>query len=212
MRVNEIYLSIQGESSYMGRPCVLVRLTGCDLRCTYCDTEYAFTEGEEVSSDEMFSIVEKLGVNLVEITGGEPLLQKDVFPFIDKLVDSGFEVLVETSGCVPVKKLNKDAVKIMDIKCPSSGESAKNDWRNLDYLQPHDEIKFVIGDREDYDYALRIMDKCGLEGKVKEILMSPIQGKIENSDLAEWIIEDKRDVRMQLQLHKFIWPPGKRGV
>lgn len=212
MRVNEIYLSIQGESSYMGRPCVLVRLTGCDLRCTYCDTEYAFTEGEEVSSDEMFSIVEKLGVNLVEITGGEPLLQKDVFPFIDRLIESGFEVLVETSGCVPVKKLNKKAVKIMDIKCPSSGESAKNDWRNLDYLQPHDEIKFVIGDREDYEYALNIMNKTGLEGKVKEILMSPVHGKIDNADLAKWIIEDKRDVRMQLQLHKYIWDPAKRGV
>ncbi|MFC1557335.1 radical SAM protein [candidate division KSB1 bacterium] len=211
MKINEIYVSIQGESTYQGRPCLFIRTTGCNLRCTYCDTEYAFYEGKEMNSDDLFTLVENSGIKLVEITGGEPLLQKDISPFITRLLDAGYEVLVETSGNIDIDRADRRAVRIMDLKCPSSGEESKNDWRNLDRLTPKDEVKFVVENREDYDWANGIIGKTGLDSKVT-VLFSPIFENLNPRDLAEWILKDKKNVRMQVQLHKIIWGADARGV
>jgi 7-carboxy-7-deazaguanine synthase len=212
LKVNEIYYSIQGESSRAGLPCVFVRLTYCNLRCTYCDTEYAFYEGKDFSIDEIISEVKKYNCNLIEITGGEPLVQmSECLELMNKLCDYGFEVIVETGGSLPIKDIDQRVVIIMDLKCPSSGMLKKNLFENIDYLKPIDEIKFVIGDRKDYDWSKEQIIKYSLTDKC-EVLFSVVFGKLEPVTLVDWIIKDKLDVRFQLQMHKYIWHPETKGV
>lgn len=210
--VNEIYVSIQGESTHTGRPCVFVRLTACDLRCSWCDTPYAFTGGTKMSIDEVVAAVEQLRCPLVELTGGEPLLQADAIPLMAKLVARGYEVLVETGGHLPIKDLPADVVAIVDVKCPASGEMAKMHWPNLDHLRAHDEVKFVIKDRADYEYARGIVRERDLSSRVEAVLFSPVFGAMPAADLARWILDDHLPVRLQLQQHKFVWAPDARGV
>jgi 7-carboxy-7-deazaguanine synthase len=213
LKVNEIFYSVQGESSYTGRPCVFVRLTGCNLRCSYCDTRYAYEEGEDLDIGEIINRVTSHRCALVEITGGEPLIQKDTPLLIQKLLDIGFEVLLETNGSMDIGAIDDRCVKILDIKCPSSGEANKNDIGNLKRLQTKDEIKFVIGNREDYDYAKNILSLINrAKGDSKPPLFSPVYGKMNPELLAQWILADNLDVRMQLQLHKIIWGSETRGV
>ena len=195
----------------MGRPCLFIRTTGCNLRCTYCDTEYAFYGGKEIPNDKLLNIVKESGVNLVEITGGEPLLQNDLPSFVDLLIQNGFEVLIETAGNMDISKINPRAVRIMDIKCPSSAMAKKNDMDNLNRLTSRDEVKFVVWNREDYEWANEIIDRYGLDKKVS-VLFSPVFGELEPEKLAKWILADKKNVRMQLQLHKLIWAPDMQGV
>lgn len=211
MKINEIFVSIQGESTYVGRPCLFIRTTGCSLRCTYCDTEYAFYDGKEMSCDEIFDIAGKSSVKLVEITGGEPLLHKELPVLIDRLLEANYEVLVETSGSMDIEKVDPRAVRIMDIKCPSSGEVSKNDMKNLDKLTHKDEVKFVVGDRKDYVWANEIIEKYSLDEKVT-VLFSPVFEKLDPAELAQWVLKDKKNVRMQIQLHKYIWDSGAEGV
>lgn len=213
MRVTEIFHSIQGESSFAGRPCVFVRTTGCNLRCVWCDTEYSFHGGRDMAIDEILSEIERLGPHcrLVELTGGEPLLQKDVGDLAAALLDRGYTVLCETSGSVPVDRVPPDVVKIVDFKCPGSGEAESNDWSNLERLDPtRDELKFVIADRADYDWAKAQLEDRGLDRFV--VHFSPEFGGMERRALAEWILADGLPVRLQLQLHKFVWDPAERGV
>lgn len=222
--VNEIYSSIQGESTWAGLPCAFIRLTFCDLRCNYCDTEYAFYEGKKLSLDEILLQVKKLSISLVEVTGGEPLLQPQTPQLLAQLCDAGYTVLLETSGAHDISQLDSRIHRIMDLKCPSSGESQKNLFSNLQCLTQNDEIKFVIGSREDYEWARDIVQLEKLETRVKAILFSAvfpiasqlghIQGHpgIEVKNLVEWILADHLPVRFQLQMHKFIWPPQQRGV
>jgi 7-carboxy-7-deazaguanine synthase len=213
LKVNEIFYSIQGESSHAGRPCVFVRLTGCNLRCSYCDTRYAYEEGEDLDIGEIINRVTSHRCALVEITGGEPLIQKDTPLLIQKLLDIGFEVLLETNGSMDIGAIDDRCVKILDIKCPSSGEANKNDIGNLKRLQTKDEIKFVIGNREDYDYAKNILSLINrATGDSKPPLFSPVYGKMNPELLARWIRADHLDVRMQIQLHKIIWGSETRGV
>lgn len=200
IRVNEIFYSIQGESSYSGFPCVFIRLSGCNLRCGYCDTEHVYSEGEHFSLEDILNKVRKYKCHLVEITGGEPLLQDETNFLINRLVKEGFEVLVETNGTMDISKVNKGAVVIMDIKCPSSGESSNIMWKNIVRLKDKDEIKFVIGDKKDYDWAKGIIDKHELHNKI--VLFSPVYNKLESNILASWILADKINVRLQPQLHK----------
>ncbi|PIO46927.1 MAG: 7-carboxy-7-deazaguanine synthase [[Chlorobium] sp. 445] len=211
LKVNEIFFSIQGESSQMGLPCVFVRLTECDLRCTYCDTEYAFYEGEERTVQSIIEQVSAYGCNLVEITGGEPLLQPEVYDLMTRLCDLGFSVMLETSGHILVDKVDKRVKKIIDMKTPSSGMLKKNDYRNLEIALPTDEIKFVIGSRLDYDWAKRVIEEYRLTEKLT-VLMSVVFGELAPQTLAEWILADKLKVRFQLQMHKYIWSPETRGV
>ncbi len=211
MQITEIYQSIQGESTYAGQPCVFVRTTGCNLRCVWCDTEYAFYGGEKMSVDEVMARVESFGCKLVEITGGEPLLHKDVPELARRLVEKGYTVLVETSGERDVSMLDPRVVKIMDLKCPGSGECDKNRWQNLVHLTPRDEIKFVIKDRTDYEWARDVVRRHGLTEK-HTVLFSPVWGELEPADLARWILEDRLNLRFQIQLHKVIWAPETRGV
>jgi len=211
MKINEIYKSIQGESTYAGLPCVFVRLTYCNLRCSYCDTAYAFYEGQEMSLEQVIQAIRECDCSLVEITGGEPLLQKEVYPLMDRLIADGFLVLLETGGSIDIGEVHPSVIKIMDLKCPSSGESQKNRYDNIRKLQPHDEIKFVIGNRTDYLWAVdTIRDYC-LDGKY-QILFSTVFGTLQPIELANWILEDKLNVRFQLQIHKYIWNPEKRGI
>ncbi len=210
--VNEIYLSIQGESTHTGRPCVFVRLTACDLRCAWCDTPYAFTGGAKMSIDEVVAAVEALRCPLVELTGGEPLLQADATPLMARLVALGHEVLVETGGHLPIKDLPSEVVAIVDVKCPGSGEMAKMHWPNLDHLRAHDEVKFVIKDQADYEYARGIVRERDLASRVEAVLFSPVFGALAAADLARWILADHLPVRLQLQQHKFVWAPDARGV
>ena len=213
MRVTEIFHSIQGESSYAGRPCVFVRTTGCNLRCVWCDTEYAFHGGRDMGVDEILAEVERIGhgCRLVELTGGEPLLQKDVGVLAQALLDGGYTVLCETSGSVPVDRVPEAVVKIVDFKCPGSGEVEANDWSNLERLDPaRDELKFVIADRADYEWAKEQIERRGLHRFV--IHLSPEFGGMDRRALAEWILADGLPVRLQLQLHKFVWDPATRGV
>ncbi len=210
--VNEIYLSIQGESTHTGRPCVFVRLTACDLRCAWCDTPYAFTGGAKMSIDEVVAAVEALRCPLVELTGGEPLLQADATPLMARLVALGHEVLVETGGHLPIKDLPPEVVAIVDVKCPGSGEMAKMHWPNLDHLRAHDEVKFVIKDQADYEYARGIVRERDLASRVEAVLFSPVFGALAAADLARWILADHLPVRLQLQQHKFVWAPDARGV
>lgn len=211
LKINEIYLSIQGESTYAGVPCVFVRLTGCSLRCSWCDTAYAFYEGKDEGLEGILSKVDSYGVKLVEITGGEPLEQDGVYPLMEALLKKGYKVLLETSGAVDLKKVPKAVVKIMDIKCPGSGEEKRNLWENLTRLVPgQDEIKFVIKDRVDYDYAKRTVLDHNFAG-VFTLLFSPAHEDLKAAELAEWITDDRLPVRFQLQMHKYIWPDETKG-
>ncbi len=210
--VHEMYVSVQGESTHTGRPCAFVRLTACDLRCSWCDTPYAFTGGKKMSIADVVAAVEQLRCPLVEITGGEPLLQPDVIPLMEQLVAAGHEVLVETGGHLPIDKLPPEVVAIVDVKCPGSGEAARMHWPNLNALRPHDEVKFVIKDRGDYEYARRIVREHDLASKTEAVLFSPVHGVLAAADLAKWMIEDHLPVRLQLQQHKFVWAPDARGV
>lgn len=212
LTINEIFHSIQGESTHAGRPCVFVRLTACDLRCSWCDTPYAFTEGTKRSLDDVLAEVEAKGTRLVEITGGEPLLQPDVYPLMQSLLDRGFEVLLETGGHVPLTRVPAAVKTIVDVKCPGSGESDRNHWDNLSVLKQDDEVKFVVKDREDYEYARRVIGAHQLVGKVRAIHVSPVHGVLDPKLLASWVLEDLLPVRVQLQLHKYIWSPETRGV
>jgi 7-carboxy-7-deazaguanine synthase len=212
LTVNEIFYSIQGESTRAGRPCVFVRLTACDLRCSWCDTPYAFHEGQKRSVAEVVAAVEQYGCPLVEITGGEPLLQEDVYELMGRLVALGRTVLLETGGHRPITRVPPAVVKIVDIKCPGSGEAERNDWSNLDRLASHDEVKFVIKDRADYQFAREIISRHDLSSRAAEILLSPVHGVLDPKSLSEWVLEDHLPVRLQLQLHKYIWSPTTRGV
>lgn len=211
LKVNEIYYSIQGESSKSGLPCVFVRLTYCNLRCTYCDTEYAFYEGEDKSIEEIIYEVKNYNCKLVEVTGGEPLVQKECLELMKKLCDEGFDVMLETGGSLPIKDIDERVLIIMDLKCPSSKMEKKNLYENIDFLKPSDELKFVIGNREDYDWSKEIIYRYDLQYK-SEILFSVVFGELEPVSLVNWIIEDKLDIRYQLQMHKYIWHPETKGV
>lgn len=211
LKINEIFYSIQGESSMIGSPCVFVRLTYCNLRCKYCDTEYAFYEGREISIDEIIDEVKKYNCNLIEITGGEPLVQENVNLLMSKLCDEGFKVMIETGGSLTVKNIDYRVKIIMDLKTPSSGMVNKNLYDNIDYLKNDDEIKFVIGNREDYDWSKEIMKKYNLTDRLN-VLFSPVFNEIQNIDLAKWILKDRLNVRFQIQLHKYIWHPETKGV
>jgi 7-carboxy-7-deazaguanine synthase len=212
LTVSEVFHSIQGESSYAGRPCVFVRLTACDLRCAWCDTAYAFTGGSKRELDDVVAEVASYGCGLVEITGGEPLLQPDVFPLMERLVGRGFRVLLETGGHISLERVPAGVVRIMDVKCPGSGEAEKTDWSNLDRLHRDDEVKFVVADRRDYEYARAVVARHDLASRTGNVLFSPVHGALEPADLAAWILADRLSVRLQLQVHKFIWGPSTRGV
>lgn len=212
MVVTEIFKSIQGESSFAGLPCIFIRLTGCNLRCHWCDTAYAFHGGQTMSPAEVLSRVRQLGGKLVEFTGGEPLLQKEMEPLAAQLVAEGFQVLVETSGERFVGNLPRAVVKILDVKCPGSGESDKFCMENLAALDRKDEIKFVVVDEDDYRYALNFITRHGLHERVGELILSPVFGQLHPRQLAEWILRDGAEVRMGMQIHKFIWDPDTQGV
>jgi len=210
MRVTEIFHSIQGESTHAGRPCAFVRLTGCNLRCRWCDSEYTFTGGEQKSIDEIVKQVKGYGCGLVEVTGGEPLAQKESLDLMARLCDEGLEVLLETSGSIDIAPVDKRCTIIIDIKCPGSGEVAKNRWENLRHLKPHDEIKFVIAGREDYDWARKVIEERKLSRWT--VLFSPVWGELDLKVLAEWMLADRLTARLQTQLHKHIWGAEARGV
>ena len=212
LTVNEIFHSIQGESTRAGDRCVFVRLTACDLRCTWCDTPYAFHEGRKMSIDDVLSAVEEYGCPLVEITGGEPLLQEGVYELMDRLLAGGHTVLLETGGHRPIDRVPAAVVKIVDVKCPGSGEADKNCWSNLDQLAPHDEVKFVVLDRTDYEFARDVLARTQLPSRAAAILFSPVHDQLDPKTLSEWVIADRLPVRVQLQLHKLIWSPTTRGV
>ena len=213
LRVTEIFRSIQGESTHAGRPCTFVRLTGCPMRCVWCDSEYTFTGGEHISIATIMDQVNAFGCKLVEVTGGEPLAQKEAFKLIERLCDDGYEVLIETGGYVSTAGLDPRAKVILDIKCPASGEEPRNDWSNLERLRADkDEVKFVIADENDWLYAKRVIEKYSLETRALAVLISPAWGLIDLEQLANWIASSGLKVRMQLQLHKYIWGPEVKGV
>ena len=211
LKVNEIYYSIQGESTHVGRPCIFIRLTYCNLRCTYCDTEYAFYEGKDIEIPEIMAEIKQWNCNLVEVTGGEPLFQDECIDLLNELTTQNYEVLLETGGSLSISDVPIEIVKIVDFKCPSSGMEKKNLWSIVNDLQPHDEVKFVIGDREDFDWAKEMLNKYSLNEKCS-ILFSPTFGKIDPSLIVEWILEGDIPVRMQLQMHKHIWESEGKGV
>jgi 7-carboxy-7-deazaguanine synthase len=212
LTVNEIFHSIQGESTFAGEPCVFVRLTACDLRCRWCDTPYAFHEGRKMSVEAVQEQVEGYGCPIVEITGGEPLLQPDVIPLMQRLLDAGKTVLVETGGHRSIANVPDGVVRIMDIKCPGSGEAERNDWTNVARLTSRDQVKFVIADRADYEYARGLVVGERLATRCGAVLFSPVHGELSLRDLAEWVLADRLPVRLQLQMHKYIWDPQTRGV
>jgi 7-carboxy-7-deazaguanine synthase len=212
LTVNEIFHSIQGESTHAGRPCVFVRLTACDLRCSWCDTPYAFYEGRKMSLDDVVAAVESYGCPLVELTGGEPLLQKDVYPLMERLLGSGKTVLIETGGHLSLADVPPAVHKIMDVKCPGSGEAHTTDWDNLSRLDANDEVKFVLKDRADYEYARDAIRRHDIHRKVAAVLFSPVHGVLDPRSLSEWVLADRLPVRVQLQVHKYIWSPETRGV
>lgn len=211
LKINEIFKSIQGESSHAGLPCIFVRLTGCNLRCTYCDTEYAFYEGKEMSVAEVIHVVERLGISLVEITGGEPLLQKEVYPLMQTLLDKQYTVMLETGGSLALGEVPEPVIKIMDLKCPASGEESRNNYDNLSQLTLKDEVKFVILNRADYDWSKKILNQYSIHKKTP-VLFSPVYEKLDLKDLAKWVLEDNLPVRLQTQLHKVIWSKDAIGV
>jgi 7-carboxy-7-deazaguanine synthase len=212
LTVNEIFHSIQGESTHAGRRCVFVRLTACDLRCSWCDTTYAFHEGRKMSIDEIVAEVERHDCDTVELTGGEPLLQKNVYALIDRLLADGKTVLMETGGHVSLARVPQAVHTIMDVKCPGSGESQTTDWENLGRLDANDEVKFVIRDRADYEYACDVLRRHAVAGRVAAVLFSPVHGVLDPRTLSEWVLADRLPVRVQLQVHKYIWSPETRGV
>lgn len=213
LKVNEIFYSIQGESSYAGRPCVFIRLTGCNLRCSYCDTPYAYEQGEDLEIDAIVRRVSSHQCRLVQVTGGEPLIQSETPHLIDKLLAEGYEVLLETNGTRDISEVDERCVRILDVKCPSSGEADKNDLSNLWKLGEKDEMKFVIGNRDDYEYAKNILDReQAVVSRINAVHFSPVFDKMNPKGLAEWILEDRLNVRLQIQMHKVIWDPDQRGV
>ena len=211
MQITEIFHSIQGESTYAGRPCVFIRLTGCPLRCTWCDTEYAFYGGQELSDEDILSQIRSFNCPLVEVTGGEPLAQPGCFPFISKLCDAGYTVLLKTSGAIDITPVDPQAHVILDIKCPGSGMTDRMHWPNVQKLSAKDEAKFVLANRADYDWARDVIAQYDL-AKHCTVLFSPVFGTLELSHLAEWVLADRLPVRVQTQLHKHIWAPDMRGV
>ncbi len=211
MRITEIFHSIQGESSYAGQPCVFVRLTGCPLRCTWCDTDYAFYGGHECSFDEVLAKVQTYECRLVEITGGEPLAQPESLPLMSRLCDAGYTVLLETSGAVDIAPVDPRVHVILDVKCPGSGMTDRMHWPNLSMLAAKDEAKFVLANRADYDWAHEILARHDLVSRCP-VLFSPVFGSLDMRQLAEWILADHLPVRFQLQMHKYIWAPDMRGV
>lgn len=213
LRITEIFLSIQGESSHAGRPCAFVRLTGCPMRCVWCDSEYTFTGGERMSFDDVFARLDEFGCRLVEVTGGEPLAQKNAFPFITELCDLGFEVLIETGGFVSTENVDPRASIILDVKCPASGEAERNHWQNLERLRREkDEVKFVVADMQDWEFAMNIIARYGLADRAKEVLISPVHGIEELTEIAEAVSRSGLAVRLNMQLHKYIWGAEARGV
>ena len=213
LRITELFLSIQGESSHAGRPCSFVRLTGCPMRCVWCDSEYTFTGGERLSFDEIFSKLEEFGCPLVEVTGGEPLGQKNVFPFITELCERGYEVLIETGGYVSTENVDPRAAIVLDVKCPASGEAERNHWLNLERLRPDlDEVKFVVADLADWEFARDVISRYRLEERTKAVLISPVFGIADLADIAAAVAKSGLRVRLNLQLHKYIWGADVHGV
>ena len=212
LTINEIFHSIQGESTHAGRPCVFVRLTACDLRCSWCDTPYAFTEGHKMTVDDVVERVRSYSCDVVEITGGEPLLQKEVYPLMERLLHEGRTVMLETGGHLCADDVPAGVVRVIDVKCPGSGEAEKVYWPNLERLRSSDELKFVIKDRADYDFARGVVAKYDLLSHCAAVLFSPVHGVLDPKQLAEWILTDRIAVRLQLQAHKYIWSPETRGV
>ncbi len=212
LRITEIYHSIQGESTWVGLPCIFVRLARCNLRCTWCDTTYSFRGGTATSIDEILTQCREYDCSLVEITGGEPLAQPECIDLAEFLIEEGYTVLIETSGSLPIAPLPGSVIKIMDLKCPGSGECAKNDYSNIEILSDRDEVKFVIADRGDYDWARDQTDKYELIDRCKAVLFAPAFGLIEPKAIADWITEDSLEVRLQLQMHKYVWLPDQKGV
>ena len=211
LKINELYHSIQGESSFSGLPCIFIRLTYCNLRCSYCDSEYTFHEGNNMNINEILDKIKGYSCKLVEVTGGEPLFQKNCINLLQELVDLDYKVLLETSGSLTIKDVPEEVINIIDFKCPSSNMKKKNLWENINYLKLDDEVKFVIGNREDYDWAKNKIKKYNLTNTCK-ILMSPSYKEIEPQMITKWILEDNLDIRFQIQLHKEIWPEEERGV
>jgi 7-carboxy-7-deazaguanine synthase len=212
VQVTEIFRSIQGESTFAGLPCVFVRLTGCNLRCTWCDTEYAFYGGEKMTIDDVLERVRGYGVRLVEITGGEPLLQKEAIPLMERLLSDGYQVMLETSGERSIASVPRDVIKIVDVKCPDSGEPDTFRLENLDQLAPHDQVKFVLASRRDYEFARDFTRRHELARRVAAVLFSPVHGGLDLAALASWILEDGLPVRFGCQLHKIIWGAEATGV
>jgi len=202
--VTEIFTSIQGESSFAGCPCTFVRLSGCNLRCSYCDTAYSFDEGKYYEIGEVVTVVREAGTNLVELTGGEPLMQRDTPELTKMLLDGGFKVLIETNGTFDISQVDNRAVKIVDVKCPSSSESHRNDFENMKRLQPHDELKFVIGNREDYEYAKNVLNEYGNLIRSNTVLFAPVVPAMSPKELCTWFLNDRLNVRLNLQIHKII--------
>ena len=211
LKINEIYYSVQGESTHAGRPCIFIRLTYCNLRCSYCDTEYAFYDGKDMEITDIMSEIKRWDCNLVEVTGGEPLFQEECIDLLNELVNSNYEVMLETGGSLSISDVPKKVVKIVDFKCPSSGMVKKNLWSIVDDLQAHDEVKFVIGNREDFDWAKDRITEYSLD-KICTLLFSPTFGEIDPQQIVEWILAENLPVRMQLQMHKMIWSPEEKGV
>ena len=211
LKINEIYYSVQGESTHAGRPCIFIRLTYCNLRCSYCDTEYAFYDGKDMEITDIMSEIKRWDCNLVEVTGGEPLFQDECIDLLNELVNSNYEVMLETGGSLSISDVPKIVVKIVDFKCPSSGMVKKNLWSIVDDLQAHDEVKFVIGNREDFDWAKDRITEYSLD-KICTLLFSPTFGEINPQQIIEWILAENLPVRMQMQMHKMIWSPEEKGV
>jgi 7-carboxy-7-deazaguanine synthase len=213
LQITEIYVSVQGESTWTGLPCTFIRLTGCPLRCTYCDTEYAFFGGKKMELADIMEQVRQIGCPLIEVTGGEPLAQPNCIALLRALVDDGYKVLLETSGAYPINDVPAEVVRIVDLKCPSSGESHRNLYDNIEHLQSHDEVKFVIGSREDYEWSVDQVRQHSLPERVQAVLFSCVFGGVEPAELIQWMLDDHlHKIRFQLQAHKFIWPPDMKGV
>jgi 7-carboxy-7-deazaguanine synthase len=213
LKVNEIFYSIQGESTFAGWPCVFIRLTGCNLRCRYCDTTYAYEQGDPMSLNDILGTAKAFNCNLVEVTGGEPLIQRETPDLITALVKNRYTVLLETNGTRDISIVDKKCIRIMDIKCPSSGMKQETHWKNLDYLVSSDQLKFVIADREDYLYAKTVLDNPAITRRKKLVVnFSPVFHELDPKELARWILEDHLQVRLHIQLHKYIWGEHARGV
>jgi 7-carboxy-7-deazaguanine synthase len=213
LRVTEIFRSVQGESTHAGRPCAFVRLTGCPMRCTWCDSEYTFTGGERMTIEDVLAQVRAYGCKLVEVTGGEPLAQAGAFELIERLCDENYEVLIETGGYVSTEKVDERAKIILDVKCPASGEAERNHWQNLTRLRADkDEVKFVVADKSDWEYAREVIERYDLERRAHAVLISPVWGAVDLQELADLVAASGLDVRLQLQMHKQIWGAEARGV